>query len=74
MTTLNLKVMSKRGQVAMLGLEFSGESVRPKVLLLVSNAMHMFYLPTFNLHNPSALTELTWLITAFLISVVKDSD
>ena len=66
----------KRGQVAMLGLEFSGESVRPKVLLLVSNAMHMFYLPTFNLHNPSALTELTWLITAFLISVkvVKDSD
>ena len=66
----------KRGQVAMLGLEFSGASVRPKVLLLVRNAMHMFYLPTFDLHDPSALTELTWLMTAFLISVkvVKDSD
>ena len=62
----------KSGQVAMLGLEFSGGSVR---LLLVTNAMHMFYLPNFDLQQPSALTALTWLVTAFLISVkvVKDS-
>ena len=52
----------KGGQVAMLRLEFSSGYVRPKVLLLVTNAMHMFYLPKFDPHQPSALTELTWLI------------
>ena len=65
----------KSGQVAMLGLEFSGGSVRPKVLFPVTNTMHMFYLPNFDLQQPSALTALTWLVTAFLlyVKVVKDS-
>ena len=53
----------KSGQVAMLGLEVYTEHVRPKVLLLNDSTMNMFYLPKLNLHQGTALYELTKLIT-----------
>ena len=41
----------KTGQIAMLGLEFHTNTVGPKILALIDDAMHMFYLNSLDLRD-----------------------
>ena len=62
----------KKNQQAMLGLQFNGLIVIPKVLLLQSDGLHLYYLPELNVSNNDAFCDLLYLMLAFL-SIVNYS-
>ena len=67
----------KKNQQAMLGLQFNGLIVIPKVLLLQSDGFHLYYLPELNVSNNDAFCDLLYLMLAFLSIVnysFEDSD
>ena len=57
----------KSGQIAMLGLEFHTNAVRPKLLALKDDDLHMFYVKRLDLTNSHDLCELTRLMMSFII-------
>ena len=59
----------KTGQIAMLGLEFHTNTVRPKILALIDDVMHMFYLNSLDLKDSNDFSALTKLIMSFVTCV-----
>ena len=67
----------KKNQQAMLGLQFNGLNVIPKLLLLRSDELRLYYLPELNVSNNDSFSDLLYLMLAFLSIVnysFEDSD
>ena len=56
-------------QIAMLGLQFQADSLRPKILALVNYSIHMCYLKPLKLSDFGDVTELIRLLIAFVTFV-----